>query len=70
MNVTISALLARHFVVEVRRDHREKAESIADTVIEELMQYDWPGNIRELENIMERICAEDHWYSDWAGTTE
>lgn len=47
-------LLARHFVEKFAGITGKKVESIADNVIEELMQYDWPGNIRELENIMER----------------
>jgi DNA-binding NtrC family response regulator len=47
-------LLARHFVEKFALSTGKKVESIAGAVIDELMQYDWPGNIRELENIMER----------------
>jgi transcriptional regulator with GAF, ATPase, and Fis domain len=45
--------LARHFVEKFSRDLEKKAQ-LSDAAIEHLSFYDWPGNIRELENIIER----------------
>lgn len=47
-------LLAQHFVEKFARSTGKKVEGITDEIMEELMQYNWPGNIRELENIIER----------------
>jgi two-component system, NtrC family, response regulator PilR len=50
-------LLAEHFVAKYN-DQMEKAISgISNDAMELLTQYDWPGNIRELENVMERAVA-------------
>lgn len=47
--------LVDHFLETFcRREMREKKSINAD-VIEVLQRYDWPGNIRELKNIMERL---------------
>lgn len=47
--------LVEHFLETFcRREMREK-KSIGADVIEVLQAYDWPGNIRELKNIMERL---------------
>src|SRR5580704_11708178 len=47
-------LLARYFVTKhaLRMDRR--IESIPSDVIKALTKWDWPGNIRELENFIER----------------
>lgn len=48
------ALLARYFL----QKHGTSLNSIlADHEINALKLYDWPGNIRELENMMERIAV-------------
>jgi formate hydrogenlyase transcriptional activator len=36
------------------RERRFRADLFYDDVIETLQQYDWPGNIRELQNVIER----------------
>jgi two-component system nitrogen regulation response regulator NtrX len=47
--------LVDHFLdTFCRREMREK-KTINTDVIEVLQSYDWPGNIRELKNIMERL---------------
>jgi len=47
--------LVDHFLdTFCRREMREK-KTINSDVIEVLQSYDWPGNIRELKNIMERL---------------
>ena len=43
-----------YFVKEFNKSYKLD-KSLSEEAIEELQRYDWPGNIRELENIMERI---------------
>jgi DNA-binding NtrC family response regulator len=46
-------LLVEHFL----RLYASCSMSIAPEVLETLMDYDWPGNIRELENTIQRMIA-------------
>ena len=47
-------LLIRHFVHKFARRMDRYIETIPKETMRALMQWDWPGNIRELENLMER----------------
>lgn len=47
-------LLVRHFVSKHSRSMNKRIESIPPDVMKTLTQSDWPGNIRELENFIER----------------
>ncbi|HEX6806178.1 MAG TPA: sigma 54-interacting transcriptional regulator [Terriglobales bacterium] len=47
-------LLVRYFVQKFARRMGKKIESIPAEIIRELEQWHWPGNIRELENFIER----------------
>ncbi len=47
-------LLAKHFVVKGMEKTGRKITSIPQDTIDKLMAYHWPGNIRELENFIER----------------
>jgi formate hydrogenlyase transcriptional activator len=47
-------LLASFLVMRKARKLGRKIEEIPDAVIERLKEYSWPGNIRELENVLER----------------
>lgn len=47
-------LLANHFINYYNRKAGRKVTGIADKVMHSMMNYDWPGNIREFENIIER----------------
>jgi DNA-binding NtrC family response regulator len=49
-------LLAAHVLDRIRRDNG-LAYTFADDALHLLMEYDWPGNIRELEHAIERACA-------------
>jgi two-component system response regulator AtoC len=49
-------LWAEHFVQKFRRLNR-CAKQIAPEAMEAMLQYRWPGNIRELENAIERACV-------------
>ena len=46
--------LVRYFVQEYATRMRKKIESIPADVMQTLANYSWPGNIRELRNIIER----------------
>ena len=46
--------LVRYFVQEFATRMRKQIESIPAEVMETLVNYSWPGNIRELRNIVER----------------
>jgi formate hydrogenlyase transcriptional activator len=47
-------LLARHFVEKHARRMGRHIDSIPTHLVEALTNYDWPGNIRELQNAIER----------------
>lgn len=47
-------LLVRHFVRESARRMNKTIDAIPSATMDALMQYGWPGNIRELENVIER----------------
>ena len=47
-------LLAKHFLQKYCRQHNKKKLGITNETLEYLERYSWPGNIRELENIIER----------------
>jgi len=47
-------LLANHFIEKYGKEHDKRIISISPTATDLLMRYHWPGNIRELENYMER----------------
>jgi formate hydrogenlyase transcriptional activator len=47
-------LLIRHFVHKFARRMDRYIETIPKETMKALMQWDWPGNIREIENLMER----------------
>ena len=47
-------LLTQYFLVKYSKQFSKNIENIADSVYTKLENYQWPGNIRELENIIER----------------
>ncbi|MBX7247301.1 MAG: sigma-54 dependent transcriptional regulator [Candidatus Sumerlaeaceae bacterium] len=46
--------LIRHFITHYNRHLGKQVTDVAPTTLELLRRYDWPGNIRELENVIER----------------
>ncbi len=46
-------LLIEHFIAKFNRQQGRDVAGVSDEVIARLMEYDYPGNIRELENIIE-----------------
>jgi formate hydrogenlyase transcriptional activator len=47
-------LLVRHFVQEFSRRNNRVINTIPSETMEALVRYHWPGNIRELQNVIER----------------
>ncbi|WP_221793955.1 sigma-54-dependent Fis family transcriptional regulator [Oceanobacter mangrovi] len=48
------ALFVDHFVRKYNDLYNKNTLGVSDLAMQHLMHYDWPGNIRELENMMER----------------
>ena len=46
--------LAQHFIKKFSRQHGSSITGITPDALEMLTSYRWPGNIRELENVIER----------------
>ena len=47
-------LLVQHLVKRLAHRHARCVNAIPPSVLDALLAYDWPGNIRELENVLER----------------
>jgi formate hydrogenlyase transcriptional activator len=47
-------LLVRHFVQQYSRQMSKVVDTIAADTMATLVKYPWPGNIRELQNVIER----------------
>ena len=45
--------LVEHFLLKFNGTYGSKIQGVADDAQELLMKYNWPGNIRELENVIE-----------------
>lgn len=49
--------LVNHFIKKFSKDGHRQVSRVAPEVMDLLMRYDWPGNVRQLENIIERAFA-------------
>ena len=58
--------LARLFLERYRAKFRKPVRGISDSALKILESYWWPGNIRELENLIERLVAvsDKEWITD------
>lgn len=67
-------LLIKHFCLKHEGKIGKKVTNIPSKVIDALMAYDWPGNIRELENIIERALILSNngslEYGEWIPTEQ
>jgi len=52
-------LLIEHFLKEMTSRHGKHVEGISKAARQALMAYDWPGNIRQLRNTVERMVVVD-----------
>ena len=50
-------LLLRHFLHKYAQEYKRDLESFDQAATRALMEYDYPGNVRELENIVERCVV-------------
>jgi DNA-binding NtrC family response regulator len=50
-------LLAAHFLRQFSRTKQKPLKRLSPQVLDLLRCYSWPGNIRELENLMERVVV-------------
>ncbi|MEX2272275.1 MAG: sigma-54 dependent transcriptional regulator [Vicinamibacterales bacterium] len=48
-------LLVQHFLASLARDARKGPSAISQDAMRQLMIYPWPGNVRQLENVVERM---------------
>ncbi len=51
------AALAQHFVSMLSAKHGRNIVGFAPDAMESLMRFDWPGNVRQLMNVVEQCCA-------------
>jgi DNA-binding NtrC family response regulator len=52
--------LVDHFVAKFNRKHGKQIRGIAGNALERLLEHRWPGNIRELENVVEHAFVIEH----------
>jgi transcriptional regulator with GAF, ATPase, and Fis domain len=50
-------LLVRHFLAQFQRKLAKPLQAVAPESMARLEEYTWPGNIRELQNVLERACV-------------
>jgi two-component system response regulator PilR (NtrC family) len=50
-------LLAKHILARLARTMQMEPPRLSDAALESLMAHDYPGNVRELENILERAMT-------------
>ncbi|MEE3652919.1 MULTISPECIES: sigma-54 interaction domain-containing protein [unclassified Brenneria] len=51
-------LLCEHFIGEFARQQQKNAGPLHRTFLKQLLGYDFPGNVRELKNLLEVACAQ------------
>jgi DNA-binding NtrC family response regulator len=49
-------LLVKHFMKLFESEHGMSAPQFSNKALKVLRSYQWPGNIRELRNLCERLC--------------
>jgi DNA-binding NtrC family response regulator len=56
-------LLALHFLRQANEKHDTHVEAVRSGALKMLMDYSWPGNVREMKNVIERavILAQSRW---------
>ena len=50
-------LLAEHFLDVYKKRHHKMVEGFAPSAIEQMLEYHWPGNVREMQNAIERTVV-------------
>jgi two-component system response regulator HydG len=52
-------LLTAHFLKEANQRHGKKVTSVAEPLRKAMVQYPWPGNLRELRNVIDSMVIQD-----------
>jgi DNA-binding NtrC family response regulator/CRP-like cAMP-binding protein/NAD-dependent dihydropyrimidine dehydrogenase PreA subunit len=47
-------MLTNHFLEKISRELHKNVKKVSDNAMGRLMSYDWPGNVKELENVLRR----------------
>jgi two-component system response regulator PilR (NtrC family) len=50
-------LLARHFLAKYGEENRKPDLELTPDALDVMTEYDWPGNVREIENVIERAVV-------------
>jgi Nif-specific regulatory protein len=50
-------VLAEHFLIQFKEETGMSQLKISDSAMKKMVEYDWPGNIRELRNAIERAVV-------------
>ena len=50
-------LLAHHFLQAFNRKFSKSIQGVSEPVMDLFMSYHWPGNVRQLENVLEHACV-------------
>ena len=50
-------LLVNHFIAQFNQLRRTEILGMEPDALARMMEEEWPGNIRELENMIERLCV-------------
>jgi formate hydrogenlyase transcriptional activator len=54
-------MLVQYFVDKISNEHNKTFKNISKSDMNHLSEYSWPGNIRELRNVIERsVISSDH----------
>ena len=51
------ALLASHFLLQLAKKYQKPLHGFAPDALEALVRAAWPGNVRQLYNVVEQVCA-------------
>jgi DNA-binding NtrC family response regulator len=50
-------ILADYFIIQANRKHNKSIQGIQEEALKKLMSYSWPGNIRELRNLIDTLVV-------------
>lgn len=53
-------LLIEHFIKQFARRHEKSVKSMSTAARRRLMAFDWPGNVRQLRNVVESMVVVDY----------
>ena len=56
-------LLAKYYVDHFNREHSRTIKGLAQSAVDFILEYEWPGNVRQLKNAMERavLVEAEEW---------